>query len=96
MRSERARAICSPPMIWVIGITEVLLARIVATAHGLDVGEQLLLQRAGPRRRLDHIIGFGHGVGEIVTGCTRSNAVTSSSRSRKLAAMRTRTLSRPP
>ena len=53
-------------MIAVIGMTEVLLARIVSgRTWRLDLGKQLLLQRQIFQHRLDDIIGIAHRLGEI-------------------------------
>ena len=53
-------------MMLVIGITEVLLARIVSRPHVLlDLGEQLLLQRQVFQRRLDHVVGVAHRRGKV-------------------------------
>ena len=53
-------------MIAVIGITEVLLARIVSGRRAaLELGEKFLLQLEIFRHRLDHVIGIVHRVGEI-------------------------------
>ena len=51
----------------VIGMTEVLLARIVSgRTCCLDLGEQLLLERQILRHRLDDVVGIAHRRREIV------------------------------
>ena len=53
-------------MILVIGMTEVLLARIVSRPHvPLDLDEQLLLERQVLEHGLDHVVGVAHRGGEI-------------------------------
>ena len=50
-------------------MTEVLLARIgVGTDVALDLGEELLLERKILQHRLDHVIGFAHGLAKIGAG----------------------------
>ena len=79
----RASGRVRPSMIVVIGMTEVLLARIVSRPHVLlDLGEQLLLERQIFQHRLDHVVGVAHRVGEIGDAArTRSTADGSSPRS---------------
>ena len=73
-------------MILVIGITEVLLARIVSRPHVLlDLDEQLLLERQILEHGLDDVVGIAHGIGDHADGRTRSTADGSSPRSRRLA-----------
>ena len=53
-------------MIAVIGMTEVLLARIVSgRTWRFDFGEQLLLQRQIFGHRFDDVIGVAHRFGKI-------------------------------
>ena len=53
-------------MIAVIGMTEVLLARMVSAPHvALDLGEELLLERQVLEHGLDHVVGVAHRFGEI-------------------------------
>ena len=56
-------------MIAVIGITEVLLARMVSATHvAFDLGKQLLLERQILRHRFDDVIGVAHRVAKIGAG----------------------------
>ena len=56
-------------MIAVIGITEVLLARIVsATNVAFDLGKELLLERQILGHRFDDIVGVAHRFGKIGAG----------------------------
>ena len=53
-------------MIAVIGMTEVLLARIVSARDmALDLREQLLLERQVFEHRFDDIVGIAHGFAEV-------------------------------
>ena len=54
-------------MIAVIGITEVLLARI-ASRRALDVGEQPLLDVEVFAHGFDDVVGIAHAVGQVGTG----------------------------
>ena len=71
--SARSRLL-RPCMIAVIGITDVLLARIVSARTWRSISrEQLLLERQVFQHRLDDVIGVAHRLGKIGTGRARAS-----------------------
>ena len=86
--SARSRR-CKPCMISVIGITEVLLARIVSGRTCFSISAKIFCFSAmSSSTASTTIIGIAHASARSATGRTRSTAVSSSPRSRRLAAMR--------
>ena len=86
----RARGRCRPCMISVIGMTEVLLARMVSGRTCFSISaNSFCFSGKSSEHRLDHVVGVAHALGrDRRPARTRSTAVSSSPRSRRLAAMR--------
>ena len=83
-------------MISVIGITDVLLARMVSGRTCFSISAKIFcFSGMSSEHRLDHVVGVAHAFGEIgAPAVTRSTAFSSSPRSRRLAAIRAFAVSR--